>query len=163
MRKLVVVGLMLAMAWATTALAGETRRRPDRAEGTFVSAQLAGDLVKWELDLGQEAGKKTFEMAADVKVQYTEKEGVKQAQSIRRAAGRDRPAREGTVVAKGKFASAKLQDEKVLVTITPAEGEKALEVTLPKQLNVWYRKGDDGKVTVYSIGVPRTRPRPESK
>jgi len=162
-KKLVVAGLVFALAWAAPILAGEERPRPKQATGTFVSAQLAGDVVKWELDLGQDAGKKTFEMSAEVKVIYTEKEGVKQAQSIRRAAGRDRPAKEGTVVAKGKFAAAKLQDENVLVTITPAEGDKALEFTLPKQLSAWYLEGDDGKVTVFGIGVPRTRGGAEKK
>ena len=159
MRRLVVAGMVLALAWATTALAGEDRPRPKQATGDFVSAELAGDVVKWQIDQGQEAGKKTFELAAEVKVTYAEKDGVKQAQNIRAASGPDRPAREGTVVAKGKFASAKLQGENVLVTIT-TEGDKALEVTLPKKLSVYYRE-EEGKVTVFSIGVPRTaRPRP---
>jgi hypothetical protein len=164
MRKLVVVGLMLGLAWATTALAGEDRPRPPQKTGTFVSAELAGEVVKWQLDLGEDAGKKTYEMSADVKVTYAEKEGVKQGIWVRPAAGRDRPAREGTVVVKGKFASAKPQGENVLITITPAEGEKALEVTFPKKLAVMYRE-EEGKVTVFGIGVPRppATPKPETK
>lgn len=154
MRKLAVIGAVVALAWAMMAYGGE-RRRPSQAKGAFVSAEVADEVIKWQLDLGEEGGKKTYEMSVDVKVQYAEKEGVKEASSIRRAGGRDRPAREGTVVVKGKFVSAKLQEEKVLVTITPAEGEKPLQVVLPKQLSVWYREGDDGKLTVYGIGAPR--------
>jgi hypothetical protein len=152
-RKFVAVGMVLAVAWATTALGGQPGQRPSQATGTFVSAELAGEVVNWQLDLGQDGGKKTYEMAAEVRVQYAEKDGVKQAQSIRGAAGRDFPQREGTVAAKGKFASAKLQGESVLVTITLSEGAKALEVTLPKQLAVRYREGDGGKLTAFSIGV----------
>ena len=167
MRKLLLGSAVLALACAATALAAERRQRPEQAAGTFVSAELAGDIIKWQLDLGEDAGKKTFEMAADVSVRYAEKDGVKEAQTIRRASGRASRAREGTVTVKGKFVEAKLQKdkEKVLVTITPAEGEKPadLVVTLPKQLSVWYRKGEDGKVTVYGIGVPRQRTRPAPK
>jgi len=164
-RKLLLVSAVLGLACAATSLAGERRQRPKRATGTFVSAKLEGDVIKWQLDLGQDAGKKTFEMTADVRVRYAEKEGVKQAQSIRRAGGREFRAREGTVTVKGKFVAAKLQGEKVLVTVTPAEGEKAapLEVTLPKQLSVWYREGKEGKLTAYGIGVPRQRGRPKEK
>ena len=158
MRKLAVVGAVVALGWATMAHGGE-RRRPSQAAGAFVSADLADEVVKWQLDLGEEAGKKIYEMAADVSVTYTEKDGVKEASSIRRASGRQRPAREGTVVVKGKFVSAQLKEgeDKVLVTIAPAEGEKpaALEVVLPKQLSVWYREGEDGKLSAWGIGVPR--------
>ena len=58
--------------------------------GTLViqaPAEVAGDVAKWTIDLGGDAGKKTYEMSVDVKVQYIEKEGVKQAQGIRAAAG----------------------------------------------------------------------------
>jgi hypothetical protein len=66
-------------------------------------------------------------------------------------------------VAKGKLASAKLQGDNVLVTITPAEGEKALEVTLPKKLTVMYREEGE-KLTAVGIGVPRPpAPKPETK
>ena len=166
MRKLLLGSAVLALACAATSLAAERRQRPEQAAGTFVSAELAGDIIKWQLDLGEDAGKKTFEMAADVSVRYAEKDGVKEAQTIRRASGRERRAREGTVSVKGKFVKAELQKdkEKVLVTITPAEGEKPpLVVTLPKKLSVWYRKAEDGKVTVYGIGVPRQRTRPAPK
>jgi hypothetical protein len=162
-RKLVVLCSVLAMAWATTTMAGEEGARPKQATGTFVSAELAGDLVKWQFDLGQDAGKKTYEMAVEVKVQYAEKEGAKQAQGIRPAAGRDFRDREGMTVAKGKLASAKLQGDNVLVTITPAEGEKALEVTLPKKLTVMYREEGE-KLTAVGISVPRPpAPKPETK
>ena len=164
MRKLVMVGLVLGLAWAMTARAGEeTKQRPTVAAGAFVSAELAGDIVKWTLDLGGDAGKKVFELTADVKVQYIEKEGVKQAQGIRAAAGRDFRELEGAVVAKGKFASAKLDGEKVLVTITPAEGDKALEVTFPKQIAAMYRTGEDGKITVLGVGLPRAPRAPKGE
>ena len=161
MRASMVVGL--AVALACVAVAGEeTKQRPSSAAGAFVSAELAGEVVKWQLDLGADAGKKTYEMTVDVKVTYTEKDGVKEASTIRRAAGPDRPAREGTVVAKGKFVSAKLDGEKVLVTIKPAEGDKDLEVTLPKQLSVYYRD-EDGKLTAYGIGMPRAPRTPKAE
>jgi len=156
-----LVSVVLALAWATTSQAGE-RVRPKDAAGAFVSAEIAGEVVKWELDLGADAGKKTFEMTVDVKVTYAEKEGVKEASSIRRAGGPDRPAHEGTVVVKGKFVSAKLDGEKVLVTITPAEGDKALEVVLPKQLTTYYREAE-GKLLAYSIGLPRPPRTPAAK
>jgi hypothetical protein len=158
-RKCVVVGMVLALAWATTVLGGE---RPKFATGTFVSAELADAVVKWTIDLGGDAGKKVYEMTADVKTQYVEKEGVKEAQAIRAAAGRDFKEKEGAVVAKGKFKSATLKDENVVVTITPAEGEKALEVTLPKKVAVMYREGDEGKLIAISVGVPRP-PKAEGK
>jgi len=96
-------------------------------------------------------------MTVDVKAQYTEKDGVKEASSIRRTGGRSRPPREGTQVLTGKCVSAKPQGEKVLVTITPAEGENpaAVEVVLPKQLAVYYREGEEGKLTAYGIGIVR--------
>lgn len=145
----------LAVVLAGVAVAGEgQRQRPNAAAGAFVSAEIAGEAVKWQIDLGADAGKKTYEMTVDVKVTYAEKDGVKQATSIRRAAGRDFPAREGTVVVKGKFVSAKLDGEKVLVTIKPEGGDKDLEVTLPKALTVYYRE-EDGKLNAYSVGVPR--------
>jgi len=153
MRACLVVGL--AVALAGMAVAGEEQKqRPSAAAGTFVSAEIAGEVIKWQIDLGADAGKKTYEMTVDVKVTYAEKDGVKQASSIRRASGPDRPAREGTVVAKGKFVSAKLDGEKVLVTIKPAEGDKDLEVTLPKALSVYYRE-EDGKLNAYGVGIPR--------
>ena len=40
------------------------------------------------------------------------------------------------------------------MTIAPAEGEP-LAVVLPKQLSVWYREGEDGKLSAWGIGVPR--------
>jgi hypothetical protein len=158
-KRLVAVGLVLALGLVTVALAGEEpKQRPPMANGTFVSATLAGELVKWEIDLGGDAGKKTYEMSADVKVQYADKDGVKQAQSIRAAAGRDFREKEGMVVAKGKFASAKIDGEQVVVTITPAEGDKPLVVNLPVKLSVMYQEAD-GKLTAFGIGVPRA-PRP---
>jgi hypothetical protein len=162
MKALVSATAILALAWAATVAAGEERQRPSSASGAFVSAELAGEVINWQLDLGQEAGKKTYEMTVDVKVAYSEKDGVKQGQSIRRAAGRDLPPRPDTVVVKGKFVSAKLQDDKVLVTITPAEGDKPLEVVLPKQLSVWYRE-EGGKLTAYSVGIPRPPRQPKEK
>ncbi|HUT32294.1 MAG TPA: hypothetical protein VNE39_02335 [Planctomycetota bacterium] len=161
MRACVVVGLVFALA--CMAVAGDApRQRPNSAAGAFVSAELAGEVIKWQIDLGADAGKKTYEMTADVKVTYAEKDGVKQASSIRRAGGPDRPAREGTVVVKGKFVSAKLDGEKVLVTIKPAEGDKDLEVTLPKQLSVYYRE-EGGKLLAYGIGVPHTHSTPKAE
>ena len=88
MKRLVLVSVVVAVACAATALAGERRQRPKRATGTFVSAELAGDIVKWQLDLGEDAGKKTFELTAEVSVRYVEKDGVKQAQIVRRTGGR---------------------------------------------------------------------------
>jgi len=162
-RKLVASGLVVAMAWATAALAGEEPKKgPDFATGTFVSVEVAGEVVKWQLDLGGDAGKKVYEMAVEVKVQYTEKDGVKQASGIRRAAGRDFPAKDGAVVAKGKLASAKLDGEKVLVTITPAEGDKALEVVLPAKLTVVYRKEGE-KLAAFGIGIPRPPREPKAE
>jgi len=153
MRACVVVGLVCALACMAVAGEGQ-RQRPNAASGAFVSAELAGEVIKWQIDLGAEAGKKTYEMTAEVKVTYSEKEGVKEGRSIRRASGRDFPAREGTVVVKGKFVSAKLDGEKVLVTVKPAEGDKDLEVTLPKQLSVYYRE-EEGKLNAYGVGIPR--------
>jgi hypothetical protein len=161
MRTLVVVGVVVvAMACATTALAGEQRTRPDFATGDFVSAKLAGEIVTWEFDLGEDAGKKTYEMDAAVRVQYTEKDGVKEGTGIRLAEGRDFRARDGAVVVKGTFVSALLKDEKVVVTITP-EGEKPepLAVTLPTKLMIVSRKDEEGKAKVLGIGPPRTRRR----
>ncbi len=158
MRACVVVGLIAALA--CMAVAGEEpKARPSFGAGTFVSAEVAGDVVKWQIDLGGDVGKKTLEMTAAVKLQYVEKEGVKQAQSIRPAAS-ERGFREleGAVVAKGTVTGAKLDGEKVLVSIKPAEGEKALEVVLPAKVGVAYRE-QDGKLTLFSIGIPRA-PRP---
>ncbi len=155
MRACVVVGL--ASALAAMAMAGEaTKTKGASATGAFVSAEVAGDVVKWQLDLGGDAAKKTFEMSVGVTVTYAEKDGVKQGQSIRPGAGPDRPAREGTVVAKGKFVSAKLDGEKLLVTVKPAEGDKDLEVTLPKQLLVYYRD-ENGKLNASIVIAPRPR------
>ena len=153
-RKLVMVGAVLAMVWSAQALAGEERQRPTPASGTFVSAALEGDVLKWTLDLGQDAGKKTYEMTAEVRADYVEKEGVKEAQRIRRTGGREMPAKEGVTAVKGKFVSAKLDGEKVIVSIMPAGAEKAVEVTLPKLLSVYYREAE-GKLNAFSIGVPR--------
>ncbi len=161
MRACVVVGLVFALA--CMAVAGEEpKQRPNSAAGAFVSAELAGEVIKWQLDLGADAGKKTYEMTADVKVTYAEKDGVKEASSIRRASGRDFPAREGTVVAKAKFVSAKLDGEKVLVTAKLAEGDKELQVTLPKQLTVYYRE-EEGKLNAYSVGIPRPPRAPKAE
>ena len=155
MRVCVAVGLMFAVA--CTALAGEEpKERAKQATGTFVAAELAGEVVKWQIDLGGDAGKKTYEMAAAVRVTYTEKDGAKQGQSIRGASAPDRAPREGTVAAKGKFTSAKVQGDNVLVTVA-LEGDKTLEVTLPKKLQVRYRE-EGAKLTASSIGIPRTRP-----
>jgi len=158
MRKLVTLGLMMAMAVGATALAGEKRTRPDFATGTFVSAKLADKAIAWEFDLGGDAGKKTYEMGAAVKVQYAEKDGAKEATGIRLADGRDFRAKDGTTIVKGAFVSATLKDEKVVVTITP-EGEKAepLTVTLPAKLRIVSRKDAEGKVKVLGIGLPRTK------
>ena len=161
MRACVVVGLVFAVA--CMAMAGEEPKvRPNFGTGTFVSAEVAGEVVKWQLDLGGDAGKKTLEMAVEVKVQYLEKEGVKQAQSIRAAAGKDFREMEGAVVGKGKFVSAKLDGEKVLVAIKPAEGDKNLEVVLPAKLMVVYRQ-DGEKLTAFSIGVVRTPRTPKAE
>jgi len=154
MRKHVAFGFVLTLAWATAVLAADAPKKGIQATGTFVSAQLAGDVVKWEVDLGADAGKKTFEMTADVQVAYTEKDGAKQATGIRSAKGREFKAQEGVTVAKGKFASAKVEGDSVLVTITPTEGDKALEVKLPKQVSVRYTEAE-GKLVAMSIGVPR--------
>jgi len=155
MGKRVLLGLAMTLACGALVLAGEERKAPSQATGTVVSATLAGDVIKWEIDLGADAGKKTYEMTADVQVAYTEKDGVKQATSIRSAKGREFKAKEGVTVAKGKFASAKVGDDGAVVTITPTEGDKALEVKLPKQVGVFYREGDDGKLLAMGIGVPR--------
>lgn len=156
MRACVVVGLVLALA--CVALAGEEpKARPNVASGTFVSAELAAETIKWQLDLGADAGKKTYEMAAEIKVQYLEKEGVKQAQAIGAAAGRDFRELEGAVVAKGKFASAKLDGDKVTVTIALPEGGKTLDVVFPAKLMVIFRQ-DGEKLTAYRIGIARQRP-----
>lgn len=160
MRACVVVGLALAVA--SLAIAGEEpKQRPNFGAGTFVSAEVAGEVVKWTVDLGGDAGKKTLEMSADVKVQYLEKEGVKQAQGIAAAAGRDFREMEGAVVAKGKFASAKLDGEKVVVSIK-AEGDKALDVVLPAKVGVVYRE-QEGKLTLFRIGVPRPPRAPKAE
>ncbi len=149
MRACVVVGLALAVA--CMAVAGEvTKERPNYGVGTFVSAEVAGELVRWQLDLGGDAGKKTFETSADVKVQYIEKDGVKQGQGIRGVGGKDFREREGAVVAKGKFASAKLDGEKVLVSIKLPEGDKSLEFVFPAKLIVFYRQEGE-KLTALSI------------
>ena len=157
-RKLMLVSVVLALAWAATSEAGQ---RTPPVSGAFVSATLDGAVIKWELDLGGDAGKKTYEMTVDVQVTYAEKEGVKEGQRIRQAGGPDRPAREGTVAVKGKFVSAKLDGEKVMVTIKPAEGDKDLEVVLPKKLSVYARE-QEGKLTAFSIGIPRP-PRPPAQ
>jgi len=158
MKKLVAAGLIVAMAVGATAMAAEKRTRPDFATGTFVSAKLADKAITWEFDLGGDAGKKTYEMGAAVKVQYAEKDGAKEATGIRLADGRDFRAKDGTTIVKGAFVSATLKDEKVVVTITP-EGEKAepLTVTLPTKLSIVSRKDKEGKVKVLGIGLPRTR------
>ena len=107
------------------------------------------------VSMAQDApGKKTFETTVDVQAQYTEKEGVKAASFIRRTGGRARPPKEGTLVLAGKFVSAKLDGENVLVSIKPAEGE-AVEVALPKQLAAYYREGEGGKLEAFGIGIPR--------
>lgn len=163
-RTLAAVAVALTVAWATMAHAGEQRARPSRAMGAFVSAEIAGDVVNWQLDLVEKGGQKTYEMTVDVQAQYVEKDGVKEASSIRRTGGRSRPPREGTQVLAGKFVSAKLQGEKVLVTITPAEGENPapVQVVLPKQLATYFRAGEEGKLTAYSIGIVRP-PRGDAK
>lgn len=161
MRACVVVGLVFALVCA--AMAGEgTKERPNFGTGTFVSAEIAGEVVKWQLDLGVggEASKKTFEMPVEVRVQYIEKEGVKQGLGIRGVGGKDFREREGAVVAKGKFASAKLDGEKVLVSIK-TEGDKSLDVVFPAKLMVIYRQEGD-KLTAFGISAPRT-PREQSK
>ena len=157
MRTPVTIAVALTVAWAMMAHGGEQRARPTQAAGAFVSAEIAGDVVKWQLDLVEKGGQKTYEMTVDVQAQYVEKDGVKEASSIRRTGGRSRPPREGTKVLVGKFVSATLKDEKVVVSITPAEGENAaaVEVVLPKQLAVYHRAGEEGKLMAYSIGIVR--------
>ena len=159
-----VLGLALALACVSLVLAADnsTMKRPPMATGTLASLAVAGDVAKWEIDLGADAGgKKTYEMTADVQVAYKEKDGAKQALTIRSAKGREFKAKEGIVVAKGKLASAKVGADNVVVTITPSEGDKPLEVTLPLKVTVMYKE-EDGKLTAMGIGVPRP-PKTETK
>jgi len=97
-----------------------------------------------------------------VKLQYVEKEGVKQAQSIRPAAS-ERGFREveGAVVTKGKVASAKLDGEKVVVSLK-AEGDKALDVVLPAKVGIVYSE-QEGKLLLRSIGIPRPPRAPKAE
>jgi len=161
-RTLVVASAILSLAVMAAAFAGEERQRPPTATGAFVSAELAGETIKWQLDLGADLGKKTYEMPAAVEVRYIEKEGAKPAAQTVRRTGRDFPLREGQKAVKGTFVSAKLDGEAVLLTIKPAEGDKNLEFTLPKQLTVMYRE-EGGKLNAFSVGVPRTPREPRAK
>ncbi len=154
MRACVVVGLALAIA--SMGMAGEAPKRPGGSfgQGTFVSAEVAGEVVKWQIDLGGDAGKKTLEMSAAVKVQYVEKDGVKQLQRMMPAASeRNFRDMEGAVVTKGTVTGAKLDGEKVVVSLK-GEGDKALDVILPLKVGVFYTE-QEGKLLLRSIGVPR--------
>ena len=165
MRRHLVFGSIVMLAWATTVLAAEDDKRPTRAAGTVVSATLDGGLIKWEVDLGQEAGgKKALEMTADVRALYTEKDGVKQALRIFRAGGREFTPKEGQTLVTGKVTAAKVDGDTVLITVTPSAGEKpaALELKLPTKVSVGYREGEGGKLALWSIGVPRP-PKAENK
>jgi hypothetical protein len=160
MARHVIVGLALALAavWTTTAVAGEARKGGTRATGTVVSVKIEGEATQWEVDLGAEGGKKTFEMPVEVRVLYTEKDGAKQALRIMRTGGRTFTPKEPMQLATGKITAAKVEGENVLVSVTPTEGEKpaAVEVKLATKVSVSYREGEGGKLMAYGIGVPRT-------
>jgi len=157
-RALAVAGLAVGLALATSALArekGEGRKKRGKqkqATGTFVSAELAGEVVNWKLALDEE-GEKTFEMAAQVGVLYSEKNDRKRARRVF-AIGKKMPQPRGKMqVAQGKFVKAEMQGRKVVVTLKVGEGAEAADqdFALPSRLAVRYRDRA-GTLTATSIG-----------
>jgi hypothetical protein len=153
MRKVAgILCVALSVALAGSALAREKKEKrervkPTKVTGTFVSAELAGESVNWKLTL-DEGGDKTFEMAANVVVMYSEKDGTNRARMLR-AAGKKAPQAKGnTKVAQGTFVTAVAEGNKVVVTLSVDGAEQAFE--LSQKLGVMAR--DDKALVIASAG-----------
>jgi hypothetical protein len=137
-RLLVLAGFAAAWVLAGDALAAGNREKPKQEEaiGKFVSATLAADVIQWKLAMEADGVEKTFEMAADVSINYTEKNGQKHASSIAPTVKKAPEAKGKRLVASGKFVSAALQGQDVAVTIKVAEHDQVF--LLLQRLEVRY-------------------------
>ena len=151
MRKTVaILGVVLALALASDVFAGGKREKrervpPTKGTGQFVSATVAGDVSTWTLTMeGDEPGEKAFELATNVVVMYTEKNGVNMARQLRRA-GKKAPEPKGKMlVATGTLVKAEAQNNKVAVTLKVGDEEQQFLMT--KKMTVTYRAADNKNV-----------------
>jgi len=144
-RRLVVALMVLGAGLAGAAYAGgkKEERQAKRATGALISATLEGGMIKWKIALDGE-GEKVFQMAPQVSVMYTEKNGNKIARAVRPQTARAAEAKGNALIAQGEFVKAELQGNKVLMTIKAGEGEKATQEVygLPSRLIVAYQDGE---------------------
>jgi len=148
-RATVCITLLVGLALACGALAGEKKKRakPERATGAFVSATVEGGTCTWKIAV-DEAGEKTFAMAGQVAVMYSEKNGAQRVRMIR-VAGKKPPKAKGNMqVATGDLVSVAKEGKSVVAKIKTADGEK--DFMLTERLGVMYREAD-GAATAMAV------------
>jgi hypothetical protein len=157
-RLLALAGLVAALAVVGNAFAGEPGAKREKAKqeegiGKFVSATLDAEKIAWKLSMEADGVEKTFDMAADVTVIYTEKNGQKHASSIA-PTGKKAPEAKGTrLVATGKFVKAEFQGKQVAVTVKVADAEQVF--LMPQRLGVRYTQQADKLVASRISTAPK--------
>jgi len=150
---LALAGFVAAVVLAGQAFAGGKREKPEDANGKFVSAALAAETIQWKLAMEADGVEKTFDMAADVCVTYTEKNGQKRASSIAPPGKKAPEAKGNRLVASGKFVKAEFQGKQVAVTVKVADQEQVF--LIGQALTVRYTQQGDKLVASRIAAAPR--------